>query len=138
MSHLITNLLLLLHTPVCGKITVLNIILMVTGTLVPIILGLILPRKRTIHYGMWINKTLGLALLQRRHFGSMPQNVTQGIIATIHTTFQDVSFGVYIDARQDLSPEEKEKKINEYLLVEGISIKSPNKPKAKRNLHPRR
>lgn len=105
----------LLNTHVAGKLSVIHILILCVGTLFPILLGMVLPRRRTIQYGMWINKTLGLALLQKRLFRSVPSNIAEGIIHAIQTTFQDVSFGVYIDARKDLTLKEKQKKINEYL-----------------------
>jgi hypothetical protein len=90
---------------------------MVIGSMLPIVLGLVLPRKHTIQYGRAINKFLGLFLLQKRVFGRayIPANILQAITLTIQTTFQDVSFGVYVDSRKDLTEEERIKKIAEYL-----------------------
>ena len=105
----------LLQMHVVGNMNVLNVLTMAAGAIIPIIFGLALPRKNTVGYGRWINRTLGLALLQRRHLPNMPSNIIEIIIANIQTTFQDISFGVYIDARKDLTPEEKQKKVDEYL-----------------------
>jgi hypothetical protein len=115
----------LMKTNVAGGMDVSTLLIMSAGTLIPILVGILLPRKKTIQYGMLINKTLGLALLQKRHFGNIPTNIIQEVIATFQTTFQDVSFGVYIDARKDLSPEEKQKKIDEYLT----QVKAVEPPK---------
>lgn len=104
----------LLHMQVAG-VTVQNILIAAAGTLVPIIFGLVLPRRRTVQYGMWINRTLGMALLQKRNAKAASQGIIHIILANIQWTFQDMSFGVYIDARQDLTPEEKQQKIEEYL-----------------------
>jgi hypothetical protein len=118
----------ILTTHVVGKISLWHVLAIGAGSLIPVIIGIILPRKKTIQYGILINKTLGLALLQKRHFGSVPTNIIESIIATIQTTFQDMSFGVYIDARKDLSSEEKQNKISEY-LVQVPAVKPPEETK---------
>lgn len=105
----------IMHTQVVGKLNIFHFLMVACGTLFPIVIGLVLPRKKTIRYGMLINKTIGLALLQRRIFKSIPTNILSSIVAAVQTTFQDVSFGVYLDARKDLTAEEKTAKIQEYL-----------------------
>jgi hypothetical protein len=113
---MLDSLVTVLHTHVVGKITILHILIMVAGTVFPILLGLILPRKHTIQYGIAIDKFLGLALLQKRIFGgNIPGNIIEKTIQTIQTTFQDVSFGVYIESRKDLTEEQRTQKIDEYL-----------------------
>jgi len=119
---IIHNIMILLKTNVIGHIQVYHILSVLGGTLFPVILGMVLPRKRTIHYGMLINKTLGLALLQKRVFKncSIPNNILANIILTIQTTFQDVSFGVYLDSRKDITDEEKNKRIEEYIKLYSV------------------
>jgi len=59
-------------------------------------------------------------LLQKRFFQNIPdpgKSILKAATLAIQTTFQDISFGVYIDARKDLTDEEKQKKIDEYLGV---------------------
>lgn len=58
-------------------------------------------------------------MFQKRCFGKIcvPENIVEAIIQTVQTTFQDISFGVYIDSRKDITPEEKQKKIDEYLIT---------------------
>ena len=106
-----------LHTHVIGQVNILHLLAMAIGSMVPIVVGLVLPRKHTIQYGRVINKFLGMILLQKRIFGgaNIPANILQAITLAIQTTFQDVSFGVYVDSRKDLTEEERIKKIEEYL-----------------------
>ena len=99
-------------------VKVLYLVAIAVGTFFPVLVGIILPRRHTIGYGRAINKFLGLALLQKRVYGKVDvTNMFQAIILTIQATFQDVSFGVYIDSRKDLTEEEKKKKTEEYLGV---------------------
>ncbi|MBE3087009.1 MAG: hypothetical protein IMZ64_12430 [Bacteroidetes bacterium] len=105
-----------LQAHLVGGIKVSHVLVMLAGSLIPVLFGIILPRKRSIQYGMAINKFLGLALLQKRCFKTpLPNNILQAIICSVQTTFQDVSFGVYLDSRKDLSKEDRENKIIEYL-----------------------
>jgi hypothetical protein len=105
-----------LQAHLVGGVKVSHILVMLAGSFIPILLGIILPRKRSVQYGMAINKFIGMALLQKRYFKApLPDNILQAIIRTVQTTFQDVSFGVYLDSRRDLSKEERDKKITEYL-----------------------
>jgi hypothetical protein len=98
------------------KNTILHMVWAAVGTLIPVIVGLVLPRKKTVQYGMAINKFLGSLMLQKRAT-KLPGNILQSLLHTIRTTFQDLSFGVYISSRQDLSKEEKQKKVEEYLAL---------------------
>ena len=104
---------------VIGNINVLHILSLGAGSLIPFIIGLVLPRKKTIQYGMFMNSFLGTIMFQKRCFGKIcvPENIVEAIIQTVQTTFQDISFGVYIDSRKDITPEEKQKKIDEYLIT---------------------
>lgn len=127
MDTLLTNIQVLLSIHVIGSIKILHLLNISIGILLPIIFGLILPRRKTVQYGMLINKTLGLALLQKRIFRGMsiPEDIIGAIVTNVQTTFQDVSFGVYIDSRKDITPEEKQKKIDEYLTVVPVVITIP-------------
>jgi hypothetical protein len=108
-----------LQAHLVGGVKLSHVLVMLVGSLIPILFGIILPRKRTIQYGMAINKFLGLVLLQKRVFkANIPMNILQAIVLSIQTTFQDVSFGVYIDSRKDLTDEERKKKIEDYLKPE--------------------
>jgi len=94
-----------------------NLALILAGSILPSLIGMILPRKKTIQYGMVINRFLGTVFLQKRSFKSpAAESLWQRLGLTIQTTFQDLSFGVYLDGRKDLTKEEKDKKITEYLL----------------------
>jgi hypothetical protein len=105
-----------LQAHIVGGIKLSHILVLLAGSLFPVLFGIILPRKRAIQYGIAINKFLGLALLQKRCFKEpLPNNILQAVIRSVQTTFQDVSFGVYLDSRKDLSKEERDKKIIEYL-----------------------
>jgi len=99
-----------------GGVKVSHLLMMLMGLLIPIVLGLVLPRRHTVQYGIAINKFLGVSLLQKRIFGgtNIPANIVQAIIQAVQTTFQDVSFGVYIDSRKDLTEEQRKRKIEEY------------------------
>lgn len=114
MDTLITN---ALQAHLIGGVKLSHVLVMLAGSLIPILFGIILPRKRTVQYGIAINKFLGLALLQKRVFtgSNIPMNILQAIVHSIQTTFQDVSFGVYIDSRKDLTEEERKQKIEDYL-----------------------
>lgn len=98
------------------KNTIMHMVWAAVGTLIPVIVGLILPRKKTVQYGMAINTFLGTLLLQKRAT-KLPRNILESLLHVIRTTFQDLSFGVYISSRQDFSKEEKQKKIEEYLAL---------------------
>lgn len=105
-----------LQAHLVGGVKLSHIMVMFAGSLIPILLGIILPRKRTVQYGMVINRFLGLALLQKRLFKTAaPSHILGAIMHSIQTTFQDVSFGVYIDSRKDITEEERKQKIDEYL-----------------------
>lgn len=120
MDTLFTHVKIFLETSIFGKIQIIHLLSVFGGVLIPILFGLILPRKRTVQYGILINRILGLALLQKRVFKNfdLPDNIIEAIALAVQTTFQDISFGVYIDSRKDLTPEDKQKKIKEYLTPE--------------------
>jgi len=97
--------------------SLINLILIILGTILPPVLGMLLPRKRTIQYGIAINKFLGTIFFQKRVFKYKgTESIWQKLGETIQTTFQDLSFGVYISGRTDLTKKEKQKKIDEYLI----------------------
>ena len=109
------TLMVLLHTKVVGGINLLHILSVVFGAILPALLGMVMPRRATVKYGMLINKIFGLILLQKRIFkAGVPANPVLGYLQALQTTFQDVSFGIYIDSRQDMSADQKQKKIDEY------------------------
>lgn len=118
MDSLLVTLSSILGTDVIGKVKVLHILSLGVGSMIPFLVGILLPRKNTIHYGMLMNSFLGKIMFQKRVYGKLviPANVVEAIIHTVQTTFQDISFGVYIDSRTDITPEERQKKIDEYLL----------------------
>jgi len=116
MDTLLTTIAELLGKDVIGSINVLNILSLGAGSLIPFIVGMILPRSKTVQYGRLMNSFLGKLLLQKRVYGKIPTNIVEGLIQTVQTTFQDISFGVYIDSRKDITPEDKKKKVAEYLV----------------------
>lgn len=111
-----------------------SLALILAGSILPSLIGMILPRKKTIQYGIGINKFLGTIFLQKRSFKSpAAETLWQRLGMTIQTTFQDLSFGVYLDGRKDLTKEEKDKKITEYLSTAPAEIETepddePEKP----------
>jgi hypothetical protein len=116
MDTLIFNALQTLQTHLIGGVKLSHVLVMLVGSLIPVLFGLILPRKRAIQYGIAVNKFLGMALLQKRYFKApVTNNILQALVLSVQTTFQDVSFGVYLDSRKDLTKEDREKKITEYL-----------------------
>ena len=120
MDTLTTVIINVLQTHLIAGVKISHLVVLLLGSLFPVVIGLILPRRHTIQYGISINKFLGLALLQKRIFGTnIPGNIIQGIIQAVQTTFQDVSFGVYIDSRKDLTEEQRKQKIEEYLNKKG-------------------
>ena len=80
----------------------------------PIFIGTILPRRKTIGYGRLIYKFFKVALAQKR-IHIIPSTIVQNIIIVLRSTFVDLSYGIYIESRTDLTPEEQEKKIDEYI-----------------------
>ena len=97
-----------------------HFIVLLFGIILPVLIGLVLTRRKTIQYGMFINKFVGAILLQKRLFGKIPEpekSFLQTMIENFQTTLQDISYGIYIDSRKDITDEDKQKKINEYLGV---------------------
>ena len=84
------------------------------GLIIPVLIGIILPRRKTIVYGRIIYKFLGNCLAQTR-IQEISGSTFQSLGAVIRSTFVDLSFGIYIESRSDLSDTDKEKKIQEYL-----------------------
>ena len=118
MDSLLVTISGLLGKDVIGNINVLHILSLGAGSLIPFLVGMILPRKKTVQYGMLMNSFLGKIMFQKRVYGKVviPANIVEAIIHTVQTTFQDISFGVYIDSRTDITPEDKQKRIDEYLV----------------------
>lgn len=100
---------------------------LLAGILLPILIGMILPRRYTILYGAMINGWVGKILGQRRaSFISRGMGIWGIFLHTIQTTFVDLSFGIYISSREDFSKEQKAQKIEEYLKLgtgNGLSSK---------------
>lgn len=94
------------------------VISLVVGSLVPAILSMALPRGGTVKFGMSVYKMLGMALGQKRatHIG-IPASTWSKLLLVIRTTFTDLSFGIYIASREDLSAEDRKKKVDEYLTM---------------------
>jgi hypothetical protein len=90
----------------------------ILGTILPLLIGLFLTRKRTVGYGRWITKTIGKILLQKRIFGiPIPTNLKDALLMHLQSTMQDIAFGIGIEGRTDLTPEQKQEKVNEYLGI---------------------
>lgn len=112
MDTLTTVIINVLQTHLVGGVKISHLLILLIGSIFPVIVGLILPRIHTIQYGIAINKFLGGVLLQKRAFNV---SIPGSIIHTIQTTFQDISFGVYIDSRKDLTEDQRKQRIEEYL-----------------------
>lgn len=109
--------------------TLINLLLVLLGTALPPALALALPRKKTVQYGMALNRFIGALFLQKRTWKfPAAKSLWQKIGLTLQSTFQDLAFGVYISARVDLTKEERARKIEEYL--------EPGKPEAKEIIKP--
>ena len=111
MDSLTTVIINVLQTHLVGGVKISHLLILLMGSIFPVIIGLVLPRMRTIQYGIAINKFIGGVLLQKRITVYIPGSITH----TLQTTFQDISFGVYIDSRKDLTEEQRKQKIEEYL-----------------------
>jgi len=91
----------------------------VIGVVIPYIIGMALPRRKTIQYGMAINRWVGRIFLQKRatNLPIVSDNAWSKLGHAIRTTFVDLSFGVYLDSRKDFTQEQVNQKINEYLAL---------------------
>lgn len=107
-----SNLLNLITHPSVKTLSYLVIFL--AGLVIPVLIGIILPRRRTIGYGRIIYKLFGTCLAQTR-IQEVSGSILQSIMTVIRSTFVDLSFGIYIESRSDLSDKDKEKKIQEYI-----------------------
>lgn len=80
-------------------ISIITIILTgIGGMALPWVIGLILPRKKTIGYGRLIYKFLGVVLSR---FGAKfikNKNTLDKDIGILRTTLTDFSFGIYIES----------------------------------------
>ena len=100
-----------------------NLILMVLGTLLPFLVGMFLSRRNTIRYGGLVYKILGGLMLQKRiHTPAI--DFASKLLLMIRSTFVDLSFGIYLESRTDLSKKEKEKKVLEFLTLTQSGKKS--------------
>jgi hypothetical protein len=99
-----------------GNPIAVTIISIIIGSVLPSLIGMILPRKNTVQYGMSIYKIIGTIFLQKRGYNLVVgTDVLSRLIAVIRTTFVDLSFGVYLASREDLTKEVVDQKIEEYL-----------------------
>lgn len=104
-----------------------SILLVLIGFILPAVIGMILPRRKTIGYGRFIYKSLGIFLAQKR-LNTSPTHPLLNILNVLRTTFIDMSYGVYIESRTDLSKEDVDKKIEEYIA---LTIEKPSTEKPK-------
>jgi hypothetical protein len=104
--------------------SLINLIIFIIGFFIPALIGMVLPRQKTIGYGRIIYRLFGTMLAQKR-LHMMPDNIWQTFLTLVRSTFVDMSYGVYIESRVDLSKEEKEKKIQEYLDLTHIKPEAP-------------
>ena len=91
-----------------------NLVIFFAGLIIPVLIGIILPRKKTIGYGRILFRFLGTCLAQTR-IQEAPASLLQSILLVIRSTFVDLSFGVYIESRTDMSETNKGQKVEEYL-----------------------
>lgn len=100
-----------------------QVVSLIVGILVPAIISAFFSRKGTVKFGILIYKFLGSMMLQKRATClKIPSTKFGQILYSIRTTFVDLSFGVYIASRKDLSSDEQSKKIDDYLsLAEKIA-----------------
>ena len=97
------------------KITLLSLII---GSLIQTVLGMVLPRPGTVKLGMTLYKMFEMALGQKRATRlGIPAGTWSRLLMVIRTTFTDLSFGIYIASREDLSIEDRKKKVDEYLTM---------------------
>lgn len=73
-------------------------------SVLPLVISLTLPRKKTIMYGMAIHMWVGKMLMQTGNTISNGKGMHKVIVA-IRTTFVDFSFGIYL-ASKKLSKED--------------------------------
>jgi hypothetical protein len=96
------------------KQAIINLIIFIAGFVIPILFGMMLPRRKTVGYGRVIYRFMGTLMLQKR-VHTLPTSILATIVTVIRSTFVDISYGVYIESRTDLTSEEKESKIQEFL-----------------------
>lgn len=92
MDSLITQ---LSHIPL-DKLNWTYIIVLILGSGIPIVIGMILPRKGTVGYGRFLYKWIGGLLVQKR-IHPITGGLINGLLTTIRSTFVDLSFGVYLE-----------------------------------------
>jgi uncharacterized membrane protein YdfJ with MMPL/SSD domain len=99
-------------------LTLSHIIVLIIGMLLPVLIGLLMTRKMTVKYGIFINKIVGLILLQKKIVGQIPkaeQNFFKKAVVSFQTTLQDIAFGIYAGSLKNESADDLQKKINDYL-----------------------
>jgi len=97
----------------------LMLISVLIGSVLPAVIGMILPRRKTVSYGMLLYKVSGALLGQKRATQlNISPTIINALITVLRTTFVDLSFGIYIASREDLSEEDRGKKIEEYMVLQ--------------------
>ena len=107
--------------------TIIILIGFFVGTVFPPLIALLLPRKKTIGFGSFIYKSLGLILVQKRaHNIPIPHSALEKALIVIRSTFADVAFGIYIASRIDWTDKQRKKKMEEYLNATGSGLSDGN------------
>jgi len=98
------------------------IIALLIRTVLPAVLAMVFPRHYTVRYGMALYQFVGHLMAQKRaSLLRVNGDALSRFFFVVRTTFVDLSFGVYIASRDDLSKQDKETKIKEYLDREPAS-----------------
>lgn len=87
---------------------------LIVGSFIPAMISLFLPRRKTIQFGIMIYRVVGAFLLQKR-FPKISEGKWGRLVHFVQTTFVDLSFGIYLGSRADLSTEQIEVKIKEQI-----------------------
>jgi len=97
------------------------------GSVLPTFISVFLPRRKTIGFGRIIYKFLGGAFLQKRatHL-KISEGIWGNLMLMIRSTFTDLSFGVYIESREDFTDEQKDQKTEEYINLHKTTSNNAN------------
>lgn len=86
------------------------------GSVLPALISLALPRHRTVQFGRAVYKAFKIVLLQKRATQlGVPMGAWSKLLMVVRTTLTDLSFGIYIESREDMADQEKLQKESEYL-----------------------
>jgi len=106
-----------------------ELIIAAISIIVPYLIGLVLTRKKTIGYGMVIYNIIGGLTLQKNPRFKQYSGIFQALLGAFVSTLADISFGIYIASRRDITKEQRQKKIEIYLngetAPEQVDIKQP-------------